>query len=144
MHFKEHTGPTGRLHLNVLWDWPWLNQRELSTLSAACGFGPICHISRVGLPIELAQGRPASSAAVRYSTKTGFRVVAYARKTGGRTALVGRRAGVASGIAALTMLALSADRKFEPRLYHYDEWLARQRRAWAPRGPDGQFRIATE
>jgi len=53
-------------------------------------------------------------------------VVAYARKTGGRTALVGRRAGVASGIAALTMLALSADRKFEPRLYHYDEWLARQ------------------
>lgn len=69
---------------------------------------------------------------------------AYARKTGGRTALVGRRAGVASGIAALTVLALSADRKFEPRLYHYDEWLARQRRAWAPRGPDGQFRIATE
>jgi hypothetical protein len=75
MHFKEHTGPAGRLHLNVLWDWPWLNQRELSTLAAACGFGPICHISRVGRPIELAQGRPGSSAAVRYSTKTGFRVV---------------------------------------------------------------------
>jgi hypothetical protein len=74
-----------------------------------------------------------------------FQSAAHRRdKTGGQTALVGRRAGVASGIAALTVLALSADRKFEPRLYHYDEWLARQRRAWAPRGPDGQFRIATE
>jgi hypothetical protein len=69
MHFKEHTGPAGRLHLNMLWDWPWLNQRELSTLAAAWGFGPICHISHVGRPIELAQGRLGSSAPVRYSTR---------------------------------------------------------------------------
>lgn len=54
--------------------------------------------------------------------------------------------------AALS-LVLHADRKLEPRLYPYDAWLARQRRAWAPRGPDGEilprgpdgtFRIATE
>jgi hypothetical protein len=69
MHFKEHAGTAGRLHLNVLWDWGWLDQGELSMLAMACGFG--------------------SSAAVRYSTKTGFRVVAYARKTGGRTAVAG-------------------------------------------------------
>jgi hypothetical protein len=62
MHFKEHTGLAGRLHLNVLWDWPWLNQRELSTLAAVWGFGSICHISHVGRPIELAQGRLGSSA----------------------------------------------------------------------------------
>ena len=86
MHFKEHAGTVGRLHLNVLWDWGWLDQGELSMLAAACGFGPICHISRVGRAVELSQSRPGSSAAVRYSTKTGFRVVAYARKTGRRTA----------------------------------------------------------
>ncbi len=89
MHFKEHAGPRGRLHLNLLWDWDWLDQAELSELAAACGFGPICHISRVGRGgrgVELAQGCPGSSAAVRYSSKTGFRVVAYARKTGGQTA----------------------------------------------------------
>jgi hypothetical protein len=37
---------------------------------------------------------------------------------------------------ALT-LALCNSARFEPRLYPYDEWLARQRRAWTPRGPDG-------
>ena len=91
MHFKEHAGSAGRLHLNVLWDWDWLDQGELSTLAAACGFGPICHISRVGRGrgVELAQGRPGSSAAVHYSAKQGFRVVAYARKTGGHTAGAG-------------------------------------------------------
>ena len=86
MHFKEHAGPGGRLHLNVLWDWEWIDQGELSQMAAACGFGPVCHISRVGRGVELAAGRAGSSAAVRYSTKTGFRVVAYARKTGSQTA----------------------------------------------------------
>jgi len=169
----------------VLWDWAWLDQGELSMLAAACGFGRVCHISRVGRAVELAQGRPGSSAAVRYSTKTGFRVVAYARKTGGRTAASGGddwprnvRRWSASRAASREMgprphnpdwcwsaveprpedpavlsIALDADRKFQPRLYSYDAWLARQRRAWAPRGPDGEiltrssdgkFRIAIE
>jgi hypothetical protein len=86
MHFKEHAGATGRLHLNVLWDWGWIDQCELAEIAAACGFGSVCHISRVGRTVELTQGRPGSSAAVRYSAKQGFRVVAYARKTGGQTA----------------------------------------------------------
>jgi hypothetical protein len=91
MHFKEHAGAGGRLHLNVLWDWGWLDQGELSQLAAQCGFGPICHISRVGRgrttsrTVDLMQNRPGSSAAVKYSNKTGFLVVAYARKTGSRT-----------------------------------------------------------
>jgi hypothetical protein len=86
MHFKEHAGPVGRLHLNVLWDWDWIDQSELSEIAAACGFGPMCWITRVGRMVDLTQGRPGSSAAVRYSAKQGFRVVAYARKTGGQTA----------------------------------------------------------
>jgi len=86
MHFKEHAGAGGRLHLNVLWDWEWIDQGELSQMAAARGFGPVCHISRVGRAVEVAAGRAGSSAAVRYSTKTGFRVVAYARKTGSQTA----------------------------------------------------------
>jgi len=184
MHFKEHAGTAGRLHLNVLWDWGWLDQCELSALAAACGFGPVCHISRVGRAVELATGRAGSSAAVRYSSKQGFRVVAYARKTGSATAGAGDdwparvRRWSASRAASKEMgprphnpdwswspveprfeepagltLSLPADRKLEPRLYPYDAWLARQRRAWAPRGPDGEiltrgldghFRIATE
>jgi hypothetical protein len=169
MHFKEHAGAAGRLHLNVLWDWDWIDQCELSGIAAACGFGPVCHISRVGRAVELSTGRAGSSAAVRYSAKQGFRVVAYARKTGSRTAAGddwarGVRRWSASRAASREMgprprnpdwywspvepgpapkpaaiaLALSAsDRKFEPRLYCYDQWLARQRRAWAPRSPDG-------
>jgi hypothetical protein len=189
MHFKEHAGPEGRLHLNVLWDWQWVDQGELTELAAQCGFGPIYHISRVGRGgrgVELAPGRPGSSAAVRYSAKQGFRVVAYARKTGGQTAAgddwprnvrrwsASRAASAQMGPRphnpdwhwsavdpgplpeppTLTVIVLSnPDRKFEPRLYAYDEWLVRQRRAWAPRGPggkiltrgpDGNFRIATE
>ncbi len=86
MHFKEHAGAGGRLHLNILWDWEWIDQGELSQMAAACGFGPVCHISRVGRGVEVVAGRAGSSAAVRYSTKSGFRVVAYARKTGSQTA----------------------------------------------------------
>ena len=184
MHFKEHAGDAGRLHLNVLWDWGWLDQGELSGLAAACGFGPVCHISRVGRAVDLSTGRAGSSAAVRYSAKQGFRVVAYARKTGGRTAGDGDdwpkrvRRWSASRAASREMgprphnpdwswqpvepslappagsaLPLAAEQKLQPRLLSYDAWLARQRRAWAPRGPDGQilnrgpdgkFRIATE
>ena len=83
MHFKEHAGASGRLHLNVLWDWQWIDQAELSELAAESGFGPICHISRIGRRghAELSTGRPGSSAAAHYSAKTGFRIVAYARKT---------------------------------------------------------------
>jgi hypothetical protein len=185
MHFKEHAGVAGRLHMNVLWDWEWIDQGELAELAAACGFGPVCHISRVGRAVDLTTGRAGSSAAVRYSTKQGFRVVAYARKTGGKTGAQGDdwpkrvRRWSASRAASREMgprphnpewawvaveprpseepaalaIALDADRKFEPRLYSYDAWLARQRRAWSPRGPDGEmltrgpdgrFRIATE
>jgi hypothetical protein len=89
MHFKEHAGAGGRLHLNVLWDWEWIDQSELSQLAAECGFGPVCHISRVGRGVELSAGRAGSSAAVHYAKKTGFRVVAYARKTGSQTGAAG-------------------------------------------------------
>ena len=172
MHFKEHAGVLGRLHLNVLWDWDWIDQRELSSLAAACGFGPVCHISRVGRAVDLSAGRAGSSAAVSYSTKQGFRVVAYARKTGGHTgagddwpkrvrrwsasrpasremgprphnpdwAWVAVEPGRTSDISAAgSAIVLDAGRKFERRLYSYDAWLARQRRAWSPRGPDGEF-----
>jgi hypothetical protein len=174
MHFKEHAGSAGRLHLNVLWDWGWIDQCELSGIAAACGFGPVCHISRVGRPVELSTGRAGSSAAVRYSAKQGFRVVAYARKTGSATAAGddwarGVRRWSASRAAsqdmgprpknpdwywstvepgplpeppALTIVALPWDeRKLEPRLYSYEQWIARQRRAWAPRGPDGEMLV---
>lgn len=188
MHFKEHAGAAGRLHLNVLWDWEWIDQGELAELAAECGFGPICHISRVGRAVDLTTGRAGSSAAVRYSAKQGFRVVAYARKTGGRTAIASdgddwpkrvrrwsasraasREMGprphnpdwawaaveprASEAPSALAIALDDADRKLKPRLYPYDEWLARQRRAWSPRGPDGElltrgsdgkFRIATE
>ncbi len=87
MHFKEHAGAGGRLHLNLLWDFEYIDQGELSRLAAECGLGPICHISRIGREaVELTEGRAGSSAAVRYAKKTGFRVVAYARKEGSRTA----------------------------------------------------------
>jgi hypothetical protein len=190
MHFKEHAGngPRAGLHLNVLWNIKWLDQGDLSRLAAECGFGPVSWIHRIGggRGVELSQGRPGSSAAVSYSMKQGFRVVAYARKTGGRTAGAGddwpkrvrrwsasRAASREMGArphnpdwcwvaveprppvapAALAIALDGRDRKFELPLFSYDAWLARQRRAWAPRGPDGElltrgpdggFRIATE
>jgi hypothetical protein len=189
LHFKEHAGngPRAGLHLNVLWNIEWLDQGELAERAAACGFGAVSWIHRIGgsRGVDLAQGRPGSSAAVSYSMKQGFRVVAYARKTGGKTGAQGDdwpkrvRRWSASRAASREMgprphnpewawaaveprpaeapatlaIALDADRKCEPRLYPYDAWLARQRRAWSPRGPDGEmlsrgsdgkFRIATE
>src|SRR5258708_4379499 len=69
MHFKEHAGADGRLHLNLLWDFGWIDQCELSQLAAECGFGPICHISRVSRSVELSAGHAGSSAAVHYAKK---------------------------------------------------------------------------
>jgi hypothetical protein len=100
MHFKEHAGVDGRLHLNVLWDWPWIDQAELSILASECGFGPICHISSVKRRCELTKGRAGSRPAISYSHKEGFKVRAYARgqdqavrkyarKTGSKTAEAG-------------------------------------------------------
>lgn len=90
MFFKEHAGANGRLHLNVLWDIEWIDENELSRLAAECGFGYVTHISRMGGEArELSRGRPGSSASVRYSMKSGFRVRAYARKTGSETAASG-------------------------------------------------------
>lgn len=86
MHFKEHAGQGGRLHLNVLWDFGWLDQGELSELAAASGFGRVCHISSVGRGAQLMAGRPGASPSIHYSLKQGFRVRAYALKTGSRTA----------------------------------------------------------
>jgi hypothetical protein len=87
MHFKEHAGEGGRLHLNLLWDFGWLDQGELSALASRSGFGPVCHISSIGRGgADLMSGRPGASPSVRYSLKQGFRVRAYALKTGGRTA----------------------------------------------------------
>ena len=91
MHFKEHAGAQHPgLHLNVIWDIEWIDQGELACLAAACGFGVVCHISRIGRNrIELMNGRAGSAPSVRYSIKQGFRVVAYARKNGGQTASAG-------------------------------------------------------
>lgn len=86
LHFKEHAGEAGRLHLNVLWDFGWVDQGWLSQAAARAGFGPVCHISRIGVRgADLLVGRPGSSPSVRYSLKQGFKVRAYARKAGSQT-----------------------------------------------------------
>jgi hypothetical protein len=56
MHFKEHAGADGRLHLNLLWDWPWIDPGELSPLASESGFGPIYHISSVKRRCDLTKG----------------------------------------------------------------------------------------
>jgi len=48
---REHNtkgGGPGRLHLNVLWDEKWVEQAWLSEIAAACGFGQVVDISRIG------------------------------------------------------------------------------------------------
>jgi len=48
---REHNtklDTSGRLHLNVLWDEEWVDQAWLSDTAAACGFGKVVHISRIG------------------------------------------------------------------------------------------------
>ncbi|MGH7778724.1 MAG: hypothetical protein ACREQR_02720 [Candidatus Binataceae bacterium] len=54
---------SGRLHLNLLWDQDWVDQAWLSETAAACGFGAVVHISRVGAHARGAQR------ADRYATK---------------------------------------------------------------------------
>lgn len=93
MFFKEHADENGRLHMNVIWSWPFIPKRELfgkGGLADQCGFGEVGHISQIRRQhCELARGgrRPGTGqAAVAYSRKQGFRVVCYARKAGSKTA----------------------------------------------------------
>jgi hypothetical protein len=44
---NTHLGGAGRLHLNVAWDIDWLDQRELSEIAEACGFGRVVDIRRI-------------------------------------------------------------------------------------------------
>lgn len=89
LHFKEHAGPNGLLHLNVVWSWPYIDKRELfgpGGLTEQCGLGFVGRILKIGdRHLMLTRKRP-GDALVRYSRKNSFRVVCYARKTGSRTA----------------------------------------------------------
>lgn len=88
MFFKEHAGKDGRLHMNVIWSWPYIDKRVLfgkGALADQCGFGEVGRIREIGEQrCELSHKRP-GSALVRYSKKQGFRVVCYAKKTGSQT-----------------------------------------------------------
>ena len=100
MHFKEHAGTEGRLHLNVLWDCALDRiKANFQSLPASAVLVRSCHISSVKRRgrCELSQARAGSSPAVTYSHKEGFKVRAhargqddavrrYARKTGSKTA----------------------------------------------------------
>ena len=46
-HNTHLAGAVGRLHLNVAWDIDWLDQRELSEIAEACGFGRVVDIRRI-------------------------------------------------------------------------------------------------
>jgi hypothetical protein len=69
-HNTKRGGP-GRLHLNVLWDEEWVDQAWLSSTAAACGFGEVVDISRVGGGGRhaLRSGRGCGQAVERYATK---------------------------------------------------------------------------
>jgi len=54
----------GRLHLNVLWDKDWVDQAWLAETAAACGFGEVVDISRIG-----SGGRHRGQRVERYATK---------------------------------------------------------------------------
>lgn len=62
-HNTKNAGP-GRLHLNVLWDEDWVDQAWLSETAAACGFGEVVDISRIG-----PGGRHRGQQVERYATK---------------------------------------------------------------------------
>ena len=66
----------GRLHLNVLWDENWVDQSWLAETAAACGFGKVTWISRVGLGARLSSGEGRGKSAHQYATK----VLRYATK----------------------------------------------------------------
>ncbi len=106
---KEHAGAEGRLHFNVLWDAPWVDQAWLSQAAGACGFGKVVDISRIGpggrrydnqaLRGGAGNGREPANYALKsfYSpsklsarlASAGEKVSAYARKELGRTAAAG-------------------------------------------------------
>ncbi len=106
---KEHDGAEGRLHFNVLWDAPWVDQAWLSQAAAACGFGKIVDISRIGpggrhyRNQALRGGAGNGREPVNYAIKSFYspsklsaraasaseKVSAYARKELGRTAATG-------------------------------------------------------
>jgi hypothetical protein len=90
---QEHAGAEGRLHLNVLWVWQWIDQGDLSIMAGECGFRPICRISGVKRRghRELSKPVPGSSPAVTYSYKEGSRVRTHARGQGMRFAGTVRR-----------------------------------------------------
>jgi hypothetical protein len=46
-HNTHRARAPGRLHLNVAWDINWLDQRELSEMAEACGFGRVVDIRRI-------------------------------------------------------------------------------------------------
>jgi hypothetical protein len=73
---NTHGDGAGRLHLNLLWDEYWVDQAWLSETAAACGFGEVVHISRVGKNGQASgsDGRPASATpyalkSLRYASK---------------------------------------------------------------------------
>jgi hypothetical protein len=84
---NTHRVGAGRLHLNVVWDEPWVDQRWLSEQAQASGFGPIVHTSHVG-GTRLRQGDGSGQAvhryalkALRYTTKDAGSQTAWPRST---------------------------------------------------------------
>jgi len=67
-HNTQGEGP-GRLHLNLLWDKDWVDQRWLSKTAEECGFGRIVHISRVNQEGRLASGEGEGRRVDGYATK---------------------------------------------------------------------------
>jgi hypothetical protein len=69
---REHNTKSdarGRLHLNVLWDQHWVDQRWLSETAKACGFGKIVYISRVRDDGLIVAGEGRGQQLARYVTK---------------------------------------------------------------------------
>jgi len=69
---REHNtkgAGSGRLHLNILWDQYWVDQRWLSETAQACGFGKIVHISRVRDDGLIVAGEGRGRKLARYATK---------------------------------------------------------------------------
>ena len=59
----------GRLHLNLLWDQNWVDQRWLSETAKACGFGKVAWISRVRHDGLIVAGEGRGQNLARYVTK---------------------------------------------------------------------------
>ena len=67
-HNTHGEGP-GRLHLNLLWDKDWVDQRWLSKTAEECCFGRIVYISRVTQEGRLASGEGKGRRVDGYATK---------------------------------------------------------------------------